>query len=64
MSDDSVFIGIVCLGVGYLLRCIHVFLSDFLNDFYDEKHLSEIENHLKVIDSEIAAIIERIEKTR
>ena len=27
------------------------------------KHLSEIENHLKVIATEIAVIIERIEKT-
>lgn len=63
MSDNEIlFIIFVCLGGGYLLGSAHVFVINILNDFYNENSLSEIENHLKVIDNKIAAIIERVEK--
>ena len=63
MSDNEMlFIGIVCLCGGYLLGRAHAFVINILNDFYNENSLSETENHLKVINNEIAAIIERVEK--
>ena len=65
MSDNEILLIIfVCLGGGYLLGRAHAFVIEIVNDFYDEKLLSEIENHLKAIDTEIATIIERVEKTR
>ena len=63
MSGSKIlFIVLVCLGGGYLLGRAHVFVINILSNFYNENSLSEIENHLKVIDNEIATIIERVEK--
>ena len=60
MSDNEIlFIIFVCLGFGYFLGRTHAFAINILNDFYNENSLSETENHIKVIDNEIAAIIER-----
>ena len=63
MIDNEILLIIfVCLGGGYLLGRAHAFVIEIVNDFYNENSLSEIENHLKVINNEIATIIERIEK--
>ncbi|MGP1490871.1 MAG: hypothetical protein ACTTI6_07395 [Treponema sp.] len=63
MSDSEIlFIIFVCLCGGYLLGRAHAFVINILNDCYNENSLSEIENHLKVIDNEIATIIGRVEK--
>lgn len=63
-GSEILFIIFVCLGGGYLLGRAHAFVINILNDFYNENSLSEseIENHIKVIDNEIATIIERIGK--
>lgn len=61
-GSEILFIIFVCLGGGYLLGRAHAFVINILNDFYNENSLSEIENHIKVIDNEIATIIERVEK--
>ena len=61
-GSEILFIIFVCLGGGYLLGRAHAFVFNILNDFYNENSLSEIENHIKVIDNEIATIIERVEK--
>ena len=60
MSDNEMLLIVfVCLCDGYLLGRAHAFVINILNDFYNENSLSEIENHIKVIDNEIATIIER-----
>ena len=61
-GSEILFIIFVCLGGGYLLGRAHAFTIKMLNDFYNENSLSEIENHIKVINNEIAAIIEQVEK--
>lgn len=61
-NNEILFIVFVCLGGGYLLGRAHAFAINILSDFYNENSLSEIENYLKVIDNEIATIIERVEK--
>lgn len=63
-SSEILFMIFLCLGFGYFLWRAHAFTIEMLNDFYNENSLSETENHLKVIDNEIAAIIEQVEKTR
>nr|WP_315442568.1 hypothetical protein [uncultured Treponema sp.] len=63
MSDNEMLLIVfVCLCGGYLLGRAHAFVINILNDFYNENSLSKIENHIKVIDNEIATIIERVEK--
>ena len=61
-GSEILFIIFLCLGFGYFLGRAHAFAINILNDFYNENSLSETENHLKVINNEIAAIIERVEK--
>ena len=63
-SSEILFMIFLCLSFGYFLGRAHAFTIEMLNDFYNESSLSETENHLKVIDNEIAAIIEQVEKTR
>lgn len=63
MSDNEMLLIVfVCLCGGYILGRTHTFVINILSDFYNENSLSKTENHLKVIDNEIATIIERVEK--
>lgn len=61
-GSEMLLIVFVCLCGEYLIGRAHAFAINILNDFYNENSLSEIENYLKVIDNEIATIIERVEK--